>query len=198
LLPPPDLAPLAPPNLLSPPTSHLAPPSLPPHSHLLTSHLHHLPPPTSLPHTCSLPRNAFRDVGDNSFYDSHLTYTAQSDLAAGTVLTQSDFGTLRLSNTADQVLVYTGSRASPNFISALDNSKGYNSYQCDEDLTIGFQAVTCSPDIGYTHFSELPPVCRPPHQPHQHRSPRSIRRALFSQRVHTTVHTSRAGSCGRG
>ena len=138
-------------------------------------------------------------MGDNSFYDSHLTYTAQSDLAAGTVLTQSDFGTLRLSNTADQVLVYTGSRASPNFISALDNSKGYNSYQCDEDLTRGFQAVTCSPDIGYTHFSELPPVCRPP-LPHISHTTAPIGRfaELFSQRVHTTVHTSRAGSCGRG
>ncbi len=101
-------------------------------------------------------------MGDNSFYDSHLTYTAQSDRQAGTVLRESDFGALRLSNTADQILVYTGSRTSPTFLSALDNSKGYNTHQCDEDQTIGFQAVTCSSDIGYTHFSELPPVCRSP------------------------------------
>ena len=113
---------------------------------------------------CLLPRNSFRDVSDNSFYESHLTYTAQSDLATGTVLTESDFGALRLSNTADQIIVYTGSRTSPTFLSALDNSKGYSSYQCDEDQTIGFQAVTCSSDIGYTHFGELPPV-RTNHSP---------------------------------
>ena len=83
----------------------------------------------------SLPRNAFRDVADNSYYEAHLTYTAQSDLAAGTVLTESDFGALKLSNSADQILVYTGAKASPIFLSALDNSKGYS------------------------HFSELPPVC---------------------------------------
>ena len=82
-----------------------------------------------------LPRTAFRDVADNSDYESHLTYTAQSDLAAGTVLTESDFGALKLSNSADQILVYTGAKASPIFLSALDNSKGYS------------------------HFSELPPVC---------------------------------------
>ena len=71
-------------------------------------------------------------MADNSNYESHLTYTAQSDLAAGTVLTESDFGSLKLSNTADQILVYTGSKTSPTFLSALDNSKGH---------------------------SELPPVC---------------------------------------
>ena len=80
----------------------------------------------------SLPRGAFRDVADNSSYESHLMYTAQSDLAAGTVLTESDFGSLKLSNTADQILVYTGSKTSPTFLSALDNSKEH---------------------------SELPPVC---------------------------------------
>ena len=71
-------------------------------------------------------------MADNSNYESHLTYTAQSDLAAGTVLTESDFGSLQLSNSADQILVYTGSKTSPTFLSALDNSKGH---------------------------SELPPVC---------------------------------------
>ena len=136
-----------------------------------------------------LPRTAFRDVADNSYYESHLTYTAQSDLAAGTVLTESDFGVLKLSNSADQILVCTGSKTSPIFLSALDNSKGYNSYQCDEDLTIGFQAVTCSPDIGYTHFSELPPVCRPPHQPHQHRS---VDSQSSSHSVYTPLHTPHA------
>ena len=111
----------------------------------------------------SLPRGAFRDVADNSNYESHLTYTAQSDLAAGTVLTESDFGSLQLSNSADQILVYTGSKTSPTFLSALDNSKGYSAYQCDEDQSKGFQPVTCSSDIRYTFFSELPPVCS-----HQH------------------------------
>ena len=101
-------------------------------------------------------------MADNSYYEAHLTYTAQSDLAAGTVLTESDFGALKLSNSADQILVYTGSKTSPVFLSALDNSKGYSAYQCDEDQTIGFQAVTCSSDIGYTSFSELPPVCCSP------------------------------------
>ena len=83
----------------------------------------------------SLLRNAFSNVADNSYYQSHLTYTAQSDLAAGTVLTESNFGTLKPSNSADRILVYTGSKTSPIFLSALDNSKGH------------------------THFSELPPVC---------------------------------------
>ena len=110
----------------------------------------------------SLPRGAFRDVADNSNYESHLTYTAQSDLAAGTVLTESDFGSLKLSNSADQILVYTGSKTSPTFLSALDNSKGYSAYQCDEDQSKGFQPVTCSSDISYTFFSELPPVCHSP------------------------------------
>ena len=111
------------------------------------------------PSRVSLLRNAFRDVADNSYYESHLTYTAQSDLAAGTVLTESDLGSLQLSSIADQILVYTGSKNSPIFLSALDNSKGYSAYQCDEGQAIGFQAVTCSSDISYTRFSELPPVC---------------------------------------
>ena len=101
-------------------------------------------------------------MADNSNYESHLTYTAQSDLAAGTVLTESDFGSLKLSNSADQILVYTGSKTSPTFLSALDNSKGYSAHQCDEDQSKGFQAVTCSSDIRYTFFSELPPVCHSP------------------------------------
>ena len=45
-------------------------------------------------------------MADNSNYESHLTYTAQSDLAAGRVLTESDFGSLQLSSPADQILVY--------------------------------------------------------------------------------------------
>ena len=118
----------------------------------------------SSPPRVPLPRTAFRDVAGNANYESHLTYTAQSDLAAGTVLTESDFGVLKLSNSADQILVYTGSKTSPTFLSALDNSKGYSAYQCDEDQTIGFQAVTCSSDISYTYFSELPPV-RTNHSP---------------------------------
>jgi len=104
---------------------------------------------------------AFSDTArgiDNSYYDSHQTYTATSDQPAGTVLTQSDFGTLKLGNSADQILVYTGSKASPTFIAALDNSMGYSSYACDEDTSKGFQAVTCSSAVHYTYFSELPPV----------------------------------------
>ena len=121
-------------------------------------------------------------MGDNSFYDSHLTYTAQVALSAGTVLRESDFGALRLSNTADQILVYTGSRTSPTFLSALDNSKGYNTHQCDEDQTIGFQAVTCSSDIAYTYFSELPPVCCSP----------------VTSTWPADLLLTPAGSCGRG
>ena len=130
----------------------------------------------------SLPRNVFRDVADNSYYEAHLMYTAQSDLAAGTVLTESDFGALKLSNSADQILVYTGSKTSPIFLSALDNSKGYSAYQCDEDQTIGFQAVTCSSDIAYTYFSELPPVCCSP----------------VSSTWPADLLLTPAGSCGRG
>ena len=98
----------------------------------------------------SLPRGAFRDVADNSNYESHLTYTAQSDLAAGTVLTESDFGSLQLSNSADQILVYTGSKTSPTFLSALDNSKGH---------------------------SELPPVCTTATRQRPEPSPSTIRSA---------------------
>ena len=111
-----------------------------------------------------LPRTSFRDVADNSDYESHLTYTAQSDLAAGTVLTESDFGVLKLSNSADQILVYTGSKTSPTFLSALDNSKGYS------------------------HFSELPPVCTS-------HSPATCTGPTHSAASHSVPP---AGSCGRG
>ena len=52
--------------------------------------------------------------------ESHRTYTPGSSVPAGTVLTKAEFGSLSLSSSGDQVLVYTGSQASPTFICALN------------------------------------------------------------------------------
>ena len=97
-------------------------------------------------------------------YDSHVTFTTSSMQLAGTVLTGTSFSsTLSLqSDYADQLLVYTGSKAAPTFLCALDLSTGLtNSQGCTPNPSPGWTDVVCNPnsyksEINYAYYSSLP------------------------------------------
>ena len=59
--------------------------------------------------------------------DYIVTHTASADEPAGTVLTASDFSAPLLLDPldGDQLIVYQGSKDSPTFVCAFDNSKNF-------------------------------------------------------------------------
>eukprot|EP00966_Prymnesium_polylepis_P115178 2662436-Prymnesium_polylepis.1 len=83
----------------------------------------------------------------------------------------SDFsGSLELDTDSDQLLVYQGTRTSPTFLCALDNSRGFTSYYCNGGSAFnmrpgasssGWHQASCSTNFatgqdGYEYFSALP------------------------------------------
>ena len=88
--------------------------------------------------------------------ERHITHTAATDEAAGTVLTVSDFdGTLSLSSASDQLLVYQGTQASPTFVCALDNSGRYANPMCAGSVG-GWHQASCSVSSVMQFYSALP------------------------------------------
>eukprot|EP00966_Prymnesium_polylepis_P320741 7377112-Prymnesium_polylepis.2 len=103
------------------------------------------------------------DVTPNAFADAeaHVTHTATSNEAAGTVLRMPDFaGRLQIQRDhGDQVIVYQGRKSNPTFICALDNSGGYTNQHCPAS-TGGWHQANCDAhtqgEQGRTYYSALP------------------------------------------
>lgn len=84
-------------------------------------------------------------------YEGHATFTATDFIPAGTVLSASDFVLAHhkfdFGNSADQLLVYQGSREDPTFICALDNTKGYAAYYCENKASPGWHHEDCPHEL---------------------------------------------------
>ena len=98
------------------------------------------------------------DTNTNAFQqyigEVHMAYIATTDQLAGSVLTLGDFYVSTLfsfhMSGADQLLVYQGPQASPTFLCALDNTRGYSG-SCPSSPG-GWHQTACS-HVPY-HFRE--------------------------------------------
>ena len=84
-------------------------------------------------------------------YEGHATFTATEFLPAGTVLQASQFvlanHNLDFGASADQLLVYQGSRDDPTFICAMDNTKGYQAVYCENEASQGWHREECQTEV---------------------------------------------------